>query len=273
MLNFKKMLDDSAKALADGGKKLAENVKNTDLDEFGNQAASTFGNLAKSAGDLGNQVAKSAGSLAKGAGDFLNTLNPETIKAWEEEKKKQEHRAASINMLEMIYLMVHVDGQIDRAEQAKLDEIGLQMMEDYPTAKEEVLKECNQILKEEATLEAMYDVVLSSMNRVLEKAKGMENGLFAPKLLVWDLLMIACSDGSFDENERRLLMYIAHSLGVDKDTILEMEDHYLTLVDLDREKEWLKSTNRSYLEIEKQLTQIKKRSDDVQNHIKTLIEG
>lgn len=272
MLNLKKILDDSAKALADGGKMLAENVKSADLNEFGNQAASAFENLAKSAGDFGNQVAKGAGNLAKGAGDFLNTLNPEMIKAREEEKKIQEHRAACINMLEIVYLMMNVDGRVDSAEQAKFDEVGGQMIEDYPAVKEEILKECNQILKEEAPLEKMYDVVLSSTNRVLEKAKGTENGLFAPKLLVWDLMMIAYSDGNFDDNERRLLTYIAHSLGVDKTTILEMEDHYLTLVDLDREAEWIKSTDRSYLEIEKQLTHIKKRLDDVQSHIKTLIE-
>ena len=92
-----------------------------------------------------------------------------------------------------------------------------------------------------------------------------------PKLLVWDLLAIAYSDGAYDDAERRLLKYVVRKLDIDRAVFLELEGSLLTLQDLERELSWIKSTDRPYLTIEATVNELEKRKRVVFDSIMDLI--
>lgn len=92
-----------------------------------------------------------------------------------------------------------------------------------------------------------------------------------PKLLVWDLLTIAYSDESYDERERKLLKYIVRKLGVDKAVFLEMESSMLTILDIEKEIAWIKTTDQPYLTIEARINELMKRKAVIFESVKDLI--
>lgn len=92
-----------------------------------------------------------------------------------------------------------------------------------------------------------------------------------PKLLVWDLLTIAYSDESYNERERKLLKYIVRKLGVDKAVFLEMESSMLTILDIEKEIAWIKTTDQPYLTIEARINELTKRKSVIFGSVKDLI--
>lgn len=91
------------------------------------------------------------------------------------------------------------------------------------------------------------------------------------KPLVWDLLTIAYSDESYDETERKLLKYIVRKLQIDKAVFLEMESSILTILDIEKEIAWIKTTDRPYLTIEARVNELTKRQAAIFDSVKDLI--
>ena len=91
------------------------------------------------------------------------------------------------------------------------------------------------------------------------------------QLLVWDLLTIAYSDESYDETERKLLKYIVRKLQIDKAVFLEMESSILTILDIEKEIAWIKTTDRPYLTIEARVNELTKRQAVIFDSVKDLI--
>lgn len=89
--------------------------------------------------------------------------------------------------------------------------------------------------------------------------------------LVWDLLTIAYSDESYDETERKLLKYIVRKLQIDKAVFLEMESSILTILDIEKEIVWIKTTDRPYLTIEARVNELTKRQAVIFDSVKDLI--
>lgn len=102
-----------------------------------------------------------------------------------------------------------------------------------------------------------------------EKKKA--DTFITPKLLVWDLLTIAYSDESYDETERKLLKYIVRKLQIDKAVFLEMESSILTILDIEKEIAWIKTTDRPYLTIEARVNELTKRQAVIFDSVKDLI--
>ena len=89
--------------------------------------------------------------------------------------------------------------------------------------------------------------------------------------MVWDLLTIAYSDESYDETERKLLKYIVRKLQIDKAVFLEMESSILTILDIEKEIAWIKTTDRPYLTIEARVNELTKRQAVIFDSVKDLI--
>jgi len=116
-----------------------------------------------------------------------------------------------------------------------------------------------------------YDVVQDGVEEAILIPDESKNGFITPKLLVWDLLTIAHSDEQYDEKERKLIKYIVRKLNVDATIFLEMENTIQTLSDIERETNWIKTTNRPYLTIEAQVNELADRRNTVFESAKDLI--
>ena len=171
----------------------------------------------------------------------------------------------------VIYYLIAADGKIVQGEEEQFDAIGAELDPDFSKNKEQIVKECRAQLEKIIDPEDYYDVLQDGAGLALSSSAQTTDTCIAPKLLVWDLLTVAYSDGSYDEAERRLLKYIVRRLDIDKAVFLEMESSILTLMDLEKELSWIKTTDRPYMTIESMVNEIEKRKSVIFESVKDLI--
>lgn len=84
-------------------------------------------------------------------------------------------------------------------------------------------------------------------------------------------MSVAYSDEKYKDAERRFLKYVVRKLNIDKAVFLEMESSILTLMDIERELAWIKTTNRPYLTIETMVNELADRKDVIFKSVLDLI--
>ena len=185
---------------------------------------------------------------------------------------QNEITAISIqSALQIIYYMMNADGSISNDEEEKFDTIGRELDPLFSTVKAQIVSSCRHQMENLIDPEDRYEAVQDGVREAIITGTNTQEKAITPKLLVWDLLTLAYSDGGYDENERRLLKFIVRRLNVDKTVFLEMESSYLTLVDLENELKWIKATNRPFLTISAMMNEISTRKDAVFQSVKDLI--
>lgn len=83
--------------------------------------------------------------------------------------------------------------------------------------------------------------------------------------------IFAYSDEKYDEAERKLLKYFVRKTNIDKSVFLEMESSILTLLDIEKELTWIKTTDRPYLTIETMVNELVDRKNVIFESVKELI--
>ena len=173
--------------------------------------------------------------------------------------------------LKIIYYLMAVDGEIFHSEEEKFDSIGKELDPDYAQNKDQIVKECQAQLDKVIEAEDFYDVLQDGVEDALLMSRQTADSFITPKLLVWDLLTVAYSDESYDESERKLIKYIVRKTNIDKAVFLEMESSLLTLMDIEKELAWIKTTNRPYLVIEAMVNELADRKNVIFESVKDLI--
>ena len=174
--------------------------------------------------------------------------------------------------LQVFYYMIAVDGQILDDELEMFDSIGRELDPRYEMDRESILAACRQQLEKAMDDEDHYDVIRDGVEEALAQYSGAKQQAIAPKLLLWDLLTLAYSDGDYPDAERRMIKYVARKLNIDKAVVLEMESSMLTIQDLDRELQWIKSTDRPYQTIEIMVNEIENRKKNVFDSVMDLVQ-
>ena len=73
------------------------------------------------------------------------------------------------------------------------------------------------------------------------------------------------------DKEKALVQFVADKLEVDPTILLELESSMETLEALEEEEQWIKTTDRPYLEIEAHVNEIADRRNVIFNSIKDLV--
>lgn len=175
------------------------------------------------------------------------------------------------NALQIIYYLMAADGTVFHSEEEKFDAIGSELDPDFADSKPAIIKVCSAQLEKIMDPEDYYDVLQDGVENAILSSNVTADTCITPKLLVWDLLTIAYSDESYDESERKLLKYIVRKLGIDKAIFLEMESSILTIVDIEKEIEWIRTTDQPYLTIEARINELTKRKSVIFESVKDLI--
>ena len=110
--------------------------------------------------------------------------------------------------------------------------------------------------------EEYFDFIHDYAVEIIYKAEDTGEGIGA-KALIWDLLVMAFSEGDYSTNERRLIRFAAKALDVDPTVLLEMEQTLRTITALNKEEEWLRSVNRSYSVVDEQMNELKERRETI----------
>ena len=216
----------------------------------------------------------------KGVGEKTSERLKSIFKKADEDKPSSNESAASTqnitsisarSAIKIIYFLMAADGEIYHGEEEKFDLIGMELDSDFSNVKEQIIQKCQAALGKVIDPEDYYDALQDGAEEALLSSQKTEGAAISPKHLVWNLLSIAYSDGKYDDAERRFLKYIVRKLNIDKAVFLEMESSILTLMDIERELTWIKTTNRPYLTIESMVNELSDRKNVISESILDLI--
>ncbi len=201
----------------------------------------------------------------------------ETVAAEEKkhESKEEEHAIKAIstkNAIKIFYYLMAVDGEVFHSEDEKFDEIGIEIDPNFAEHKAGIISECKAQMDKVIDPEDYYDVIQDGVEEAILIPDTTADSFITPKLLVWDLLTIAYSDEKYDEKERKLLKYIVRKFNIDAAIFLEMENTLQTLMDLEKELNWIKTTNKPYLTIEAHVNELQDRKNCIFESVKDLIK-
>ena len=263
--NIQKSADDLKKTVSDAAENLPDSVKNINVGDSAKDAA----NKGKSA--LGSLVSKGGAAL----GDKLDRTKKtdEAVKtALEKGTNAAGERIVSVkDSLKLIYCLMAADGSISPEEEEKFREIGNSLDPDFEQWKDELTADLSM---KEAVLpdeDEYFDFIHDYAAEILYKAEDTGEGIGA-KTLIWDLLVMAFSEGDYSANERRLIRFAAKALNIDSAIPLEMEQTLRTITALNKEEEWLKSVNRSYSVVAEQIDELKERRETIMTGVHALME-
>ena len=185
--------------------------------------------------------------------------------------------------LRIMYCMILIDGNVSEEEEEKFCEIGLACDQDFDACKKQLIDECNGVVQSESAQgidfvsiasvdsEEYYDQIHDYVGDLIKEENFYQTEGVRAKWLIWNLLAIAYSEGDYSTNERRLMRYIAKKSGVDNTVLLEMEHTFSTLIAIEKEEEWLKSSDRPYKVIEERVVELSNRKNAIMQGINALI--
>ena len=263
--NIQKSADDLKKTVSDAAENLPDSVKNINVGDSAKDAA----NRGKSA--LGSLVSKGGAALGDKL-DRTKKTDAAVKTGLEKGTNAAGERIVSVkDSLKLIYCLMAADGSISPEEEEKFREIGNSLDPDFEQWKDELTADLSM---KEAVLpdeDEYFDFIHDYAAEILYKAEDTGEGIGA-KTLIWDLLVMAFSEGDYSANERRLVRFAAKALNIDPAIPLEMEQTLRTITALDKEEEWLKSMNRPYSVIEEQVNELKERRETIMTGVHALME-
>ena len=173
--------------------------------------------------------------------------------------------------LKIIYYLMSVDGRVSQEEKDKFDVLGNDFVNDFASLKEILVEECKVSVVNTIDAVDYYDVVQEAVEDLLLTPIKSEDVCVSPKFVLWNLLAFAYSDENYAEAERRLIKYFVRKLNIDKAIFLELESSLVTLMDLEKELAWIKTTDKPYLTIEAIVKELENRKRVIFESIKDII--
>ena len=270
-----KSADGIKKSVSDAAEKMPESAKNI--------------NISESMKDMAGK-GQSMMDILKAKGDELVSSRKEkedetkaAIKNALRDKKGGEAVFSVRDALRIMYCMILIDGNVSEEEEEKFCEIGLACDQDFDACKKQLIDECNGVVQSESAQgidfvsiasvdsEEYYDQIHDYVGDLIKEENFYQTEGVRAKWLIWNLLAIAYSEGDYSTNERRLMRYIAKKSGVDNTVLLEMEHTFSTLIAIEKEEEWLKSSDRPYKVIEERVVELSNRKNAIMQGINALI--
>jgi len=172
--------------------------------------------------------------------------------------------------LQIIYYLMAVDGEVCQAEEEKFDSIGSEITSLFKSVKADIWELCSEQIDKAIDKDDYYDVIHEGVEECLKEID--EYNDIEGSLFVWNLLTIAFSDGKYTKEEQNLIKMVVRKLDLDKTMFLEMENSIKTILTLERQEEWLKTTNRSYTTIKDMVDEVSRRKDVIMISVKELMK-
>lgn len=167
-------------------------------------------------------------------------------------------------LLEIYYLFTYSDGESTYEEITCFQSICKEM-----NISKEIQDEI--INKYSSNANITYECIVGKITQYLESNFWIKNDKRKQASFIWNLINIGFADKDFSENERKILSFVIDYLGFNKTAFNDYIDTAETILMLTNEKEWIKTTNKTYDEINAKVTKIdeliKKLGDKVKTDI------
>ena len=233
--------------------------------------------LKKTLNEAGNATKKVAETVRDTAKEIDKDKVKEIFKKKETKPKETPLLPVDVqkiplySALKKIYYRMSVDGRVSQEEKDKFDVLGNDFVNDFASLKEILVEECKVSVVNTIDAVDYYDVVQEAVEDLLLTPIKSEDVCVSPKFVLWNLLAFAYSDENYAEAERRLIKYFVRKLNIDKAIFLELESSLVTLMDLEKELAWIKTTDKPYLTIEAIVKELENRKRVIFESIKDII--
>lgn len=233
--------------------------------------------LKKTLNEAGNATKKVAETVRDTAKEIDKDKVKEIFKKKETKPKEipllpvDVQKIPLYSALKIIYYLMSVDGSVSQEENDKFDVLGNDFVNDFASLKEILVEECKVSVVNTIDAVDYYDVVQEAVEDLLLTPIKSEDVCVSPKFVLWNLLAFAYSDENYAEAERRLIKYFVRKLNIDKAILLELESSLVTLMDLEKELAWIKTTDKPYLTIEAIVKELENRKRVIFESIKDII--
>lgn len=272
--NVGKSAEGLKKSLSDAAEMLPDSTKSVNISESVKDMAGIGQNMMDSLKAKGNEIASSRKEKAdetKAAIDAALT-----------DKRRSEAMFSTRDSLRIMYCLMLIDGSVSTEEEVKYNEIGLACDPEYDTYKQQLIDECNAAAQSESAQgvefismgaddDDYYDQIHDYVGDLIKEENFYRTDGVQARGLIWNLLAIAYSEGDYSASEKRLIRYITKKAGVDYAILLEMEHTFSTLIAIEKEEEWLKSSDRPYKVIEERVVELSNRKNTIMQGINALI--
>lgn len=171
------------------------------------------------------------------------------------------------------YYLMTADNEIGIAETEQLNQIVAELDPEGISLDLDGLKRELDARRTEALEgDEQYDILAEGADAaLLPEPKEGEVGI-SPRLLVWNLLVMATADGDYHPNERRLTRHIARVSGVEKSVFLEMEQLVQTGAAIAKEISWLAASSKPYNEVQPMIVELENRQKVILDEAKALLK-
>ena len=175
-------------------------------------------------------------------------------------------------VLKVFYYLMAIDGVTD-VELDRFKEIGQELMGNkFDSICNETIGLCNVTLESIDSEENRFDSIQGAIDDALKhQVYDLKFGV-VPRLILWDMISIAYSDGAYTEEENRLIGHVARILEVDKSVLVEMKQLMITGLSIYDEQTELEKSERPYCEVKPLIDELEKRKCTIIEAVNALIE-
>ena len=158
--------------------------------------------------------------------------------------------------LNALYCLSMIDGMVSPEEVARFGEMANSL--DAGELVESVIAACEAANVDFADDDESYDRIAETLDEALRSG-----GDVPDRMLVWDLLALAYSDGDRSSREMRLIKHVVRTRGIDNDVFLEMEGLMTSAIDVNHALEVVKNSTMPYIKAQARVEALEKRLDTI----------
>ena len=171
------------------------------------------------------------------------------------------------DLVSLLWCLAYVDGIISEEERAILCELSRGLDADYDSYADEIEQGCAQALEETGREFGAENAPKLEAQKIIERMSLSPN---EAKLVCWNLLAIANSD-SLDAAELDFIRFVSEKLGNDPSVFEELRNYSDAVGETAYAREALKTSNRSYGEIEPLINELAHREQVILEAAQALI--
>lgn len=279
--NFKDSLSKATESLSKAAAEAGNKLKDIDIENTISQTTNTILKAKDDVQDLAKNfdADKAKGQIIKMASDGKEALIKHFAEAKQTDAKvmdiinnsKEDDQKMHVeDALKLIYLVMVADGEITKNEQDKFALI-TEDFKGYGETLDNIDNYCmsvNNIAKTENYANDLLQRVID----VMAHFKLNHDGNVDKKVLLWNLLAVAYSDGEYTKTEKDLIYIINRSLEIDESLVQDMESSISTMLAIEKEREYLTNTNRQYLKIQEKIKTLDERREIIMESVRELLE-
>lgn len=280
--SLKKTLGSAAEKAKDVAKSTTDKLRDVDFKEVIDKTSSSIKNTAS---NLQDSIKNFDADKAKESVSEMVKKGSEAIKQHLDNAKETDRKVKSVlqesqlsrdkvlpeDALKMIYLLMLADQNVSKEEEERFDSIVPELDVEEKCDKQQIIDGCKAIVAASDN-KNFIDYISDGIQDALHHSKESGKGTINKKLLLWNLLSVAYSDGNYSKNEKAVLSIINRRMEIDPSIILEMEAAVSTLDALIKQEEQFKNSDKTYSVIAATLKEIEYRRNTIMQSVYELIE-